>query len=106
MKVLYVCHRFPFPPKRGGKIRPFNMIRHLAAAGHDVTVCSIAQSDEEEAEAQGIAPHCARFEVGRTSRPVQVLRMVARLPTLAPSSPGFLPSAGIPSPFLTPNRCS
>ena len=30
MKILYVCHRFPFPPKRGGKIRPFNMIRHLA----------------------------------------------------------------------------
>ena len=31
MKILYVCHRFPFPPKRGGKIRPFNMIRHLSA---------------------------------------------------------------------------
>ena len=31
MKILYVCHRFPFPPKRGGKIRPFNMIRHLRA---------------------------------------------------------------------------
>ncbi len=32
MKILYVCHRFPFPPKRGGKIRPFNMIRHLHAS--------------------------------------------------------------------------
>ena len=30
MRILYVCHRFPYPPKRGGKIRPFNMIRHLA----------------------------------------------------------------------------
>ncbi len=30
MKILYVCHRFPYPPKRGGKIRPFNMIRHLS----------------------------------------------------------------------------
>jgi hypothetical protein len=30
MRILYVCHRFPFPPKRGGTIRPFNMIRHLA----------------------------------------------------------------------------
>lgn len=38
MKILYVCHRFPFPPKRGGKIRPFNMIRHLHAQGHEVTV--------------------------------------------------------------------
>ena len=41
MKILYVCHRFPFPPKRGGKIRPFNMIRHLTAQGHEVTVCSL-----------------------------------------------------------------
>ena len=23
MKILFVCHRFPFPPNRGGKIRPF-----------------------------------------------------------------------------------
>ena len=44
MKILYVCHRFPYPPKRGGKIRPFNMIRHLHAAGHEVTVCSLARS--------------------------------------------------------------
>jgi len=37
VKILYVCHRFPFPPKRGGKIRPFNMIRHLAQQ-HEVRV--------------------------------------------------------------------
>ena len=39
MKILYLCHRFPYPPKRGGKIRPFNMIRHLSAQrprGHGV----------------------------------------------------------------------
>ena len=32
MNILYVCHRFPFPPKRG-KIRPFNMIRHFSRSG-------------------------------------------------------------------------
>ena len=59
MKVLYLCHRFPYPPKRGGKIRPFNMIRHLSQR-HEVTVCSLARSAEEAAEAVGIAPYCAR----------------------------------------------
>jgi len=92
MKILYVCHRFPFPPKRGGKIRPFNMIRHLSASGHDVTVCSLARSDAEATEGEGIAPYCARFEVARVSNAVQSLRMVARLPTPAPSSPGFFRS--------------
>lgn len=89
MKILYVCHRFPFPPKRGGKIRPFNMIRHLTASGHQVSVCSLARSPGEAAEGEGIAAHCARFEVGHVSNPVQMLRMVARLPTPVPSSMGY-----------------
>jgi sugar transferase (PEP-CTERM/EpsH1 system associated) len=89
MNILYVCHRFLFPPKRGGKIRPFNMIRHLTAAGHKVTVCSLARSEPEAREGEGIAEHCARFVMGRVSNPVQVVRMVARLPTLVPSSMGF-----------------
>lgn len=92
MKILYVCHRFPYPPKRGGKIRPFNMIRHLARE-HEVTVASLARSGEEAREAAGIAPHCARFEIGRVSDPVQALRMAARLPTPTPSSFGFFYSA-------------
>ena len=45
MKILFICHRFPFPPKRGGKIRPFNMIRHLHEKGHDVTVASLVTVD-------------------------------------------------------------
>ncbi len=88
MKILYVCHRFPFPPKRGGKIRPFNMIRHLSQ-NHQVTVASLARSDDEAREGEGIAPHCAAFEMARVSNPVQVARMVARLPTTVPSSMGF-----------------
>lgn len=88
MKILYVCHRFPYPPKRGGKIRPFNMIRHLNAQ-HEVTVASLARSDAEAAEAQGIAPYCKRYEIGKVRNAVQAVRMVARLPSLAPSSMGF-----------------
>lgn len=88
MKILYVCHRFPYPPKRGGKIRPFNMIRHLSAQ-HEVTVASLARSPAEAADAQGIAPFCKRFEIGLVRNPVQALRMVARLPTPIPSSMGF-----------------
>jgi sugar transferase (PEP-CTERM/EpsH1 system associated) len=94
MKILYVCHRFPFPPKRGGKIRPFNMIRHLSRS-HEVTVASLARSAKEAKEAEGIAPYCARFEVAQVSNPLQSLRMVARLPTPAPSSMGFFYSSDL-----------
>jgi sugar transferase (PEP-CTERM/EpsH1 system associated) len=89
MNILYVCHRFPFPPKRGGKIRPFNMIRHLSASGHKVTVCSLARSAEEAEEGRGIAPHCADFEMAQVSNRLQTLRMVVRLPVTTPSSMGY-----------------
>ena len=45
MRILYICHRFPFPPARGGKIRPFNMIKHLGRK-HDVVVASLVRSLE------------------------------------------------------------
>ncbi len=88
MKILYLCHRFPFPPKRGGKIRPFNMIKHLSAH-HEVTVVSLARSPEEALEGAGIAPYCAHHEVVQVSGLIQSARMVARLPTFTPSSLGY-----------------
>lgn len=88
MKILYVCHRFPFPPKRGGKIRPFNMIRHFAQQ-HEVTVASIVRSDEEAIEGRGISEHCSSFEMVRVNNGVQAVRMVARLPSPVPSSFGY-----------------
>ena len=91
MKILYVCHRFPFPPKRGGKIRPFNMIRHLSAR-HEVHVASIARSAQEAQEGQGLAAYCAHYEMGRVSDAVQTLRMLVRLPSATPSSMGYFHS--------------
>jgi sugar transferase (PEP-CTERM/EpsH1 system associated) len=88
MKILYVCHRFPFPPKRGGKIRPFNMIRHLSAS-HEVHVASLVRSAQEAKEGEGLAQHCAHYEMARVRNPVQALRMVARLPMPTPSSMGY-----------------
>jgi sugar transferase (PEP-CTERM/EpsH1 system associated) len=89
-----VCHRFPFPPKRGGKIRPFNMIKHFSAQ-HEVTVASLARSADEEREAQGIAPYCADFTIAQVTNPIQVARMVARLPTTTPSSMGYFYSSSL-----------
>ena len=94
MNILYLCHRFPYPPKRGGKIRPFNIIRHLSER-HEVTVCSLVRSDEEAREGAGLAAHCHRYEMARVWNPAQTLRMVARLPTPVPSSMGYFYSGGL-----------
>jgi len=88
MRVLFVCHRFPYPPKRGGKIRPFNIIRHLSIK-HEVTVASIVRSEVEASEGRDLARHCAHYEMARVNEPVQALRMAALLPTTSPSSLGY-----------------
>ena len=88
MKILFVCHRLPFPPKRGGKIRPFNIIRHLTESGHSVTVGSLARSPEELAEGQPLKEYCDKLFVGLINSAAAVAHMVARLPTTIPSSMG------------------
>jgi sugar transferase (PEP-CTERM/EpsH1 system associated) len=89
MRILFVCHRVPFPPKRGGKIRPFNIIRHLSNRGHEVAVASLARNAEELAEAEGLRGHCARTLVEIVTAPAAWGRMLARVPSTAPSSFGY-----------------
>jgi sugar transferase (PEP-CTERM/EpsH1 system associated) len=89
LKILFLCHRFPFPPKDGARIRPFNMIRHLSASGHEVIVASLARSTEETNEGRGISPYCSSFEIVEVHDPMQMARMVVRLPTPTPSSMGY-----------------
>ena len=91
MRILYVCHRFPYPPQRGGTIRPFNMIKHLSKS-HEVVVCSLTRSDQQTLDAQGIAPFCAEFHLSQVNDRVQGLRMVATLPTPLTASASFFHS--------------
>ncbi|MDR4515066.1 TIGR03087 family PEP-CTERM/XrtA system glycosyltransferase [Nitrosomonas sp.] len=89
MKILYICHRFPYPPKRGGKIRPFNMIKHLSQQGHQVWVASLARSQQEYNECSGIKDYCHQYTIGLVSDAVQWIRMIINLLTPTPSSLAF-----------------
>lgn len=89
MRVLFVCHRVPFPPKRGGKIRPFNIIRHLTESGHSVTVASLARDATEIDEARGLTAHCTDLLVEAVPDGTAWLQMIARIPTPTPSSFGY-----------------
>ena len=66
MNILFLCHRVPYPPKRGGKIRPFNMIRHLARS-HEVAVATLVRSPQEESDAEQLRSYCDELYVGRIS---------------------------------------
>ena len=89
MNILFACHRLPYPPKRGGKIRPFNIIKHLSGRGHRVTVGSLARSAEELEEGQDLRQYCHRLHVGRIGKLAAGAQMIARLPLRSPSSMGY-----------------
>jgi len=88
MKILFTCHRLPYPPKRGGKIRPFNIIRHFKDQGHNLTVASLSRSPEESAEGEGLRDYCDKLLIGEVGNTSATLQMIARLPTTSPSSMG------------------
>lgn len=91
MRILFVTHRIPYPPTFGSKVRAFNMIKHLAQR-HEVTVMSLARSDDEARDAQGLARHCQAFQSFRVHDPVQKLKMLATLPTPLSASEAYFHS--------------
>lgn len=91
MKILFVCHRFPFPPNRGGKIRPFHMIEHLGR-NHSVVVASLAHTEEELKEGQPLKQHCHEVIAEVLPSRTRWLQAVAALPTATPSSVAYFHS--------------
>jgi sugar transferase (PEP-CTERM/EpsH1 system associated) len=94
MKILFICHRYPFPPNRGGKIRPFNVIRHLSR-NHEVTVASMARSKAEAEAGLPLADYCSRTIMAVVDKRVQMARTVLYGLSAAPASMGYFYSRGL-----------
>src|SRR6266478_2469686 len=92
MKILFVCHRLPYPPTRGGKIRSFNMICHLGKE-HSVVVASLAHSDDELRDGAGLTQCCQEVIAEVLPSPVRWRQAFQALPTSAPSSVAYFRSA-------------
>ncbi len=85
MNILFICHRIPFPPNRGGKIRPFQMVRHLQQ-NHEVTVASLAHTQEEMDAAEGLKDHCHKVIAEVVPNGERWTNAVLALATKHPSS--------------------
>jgi sugar transferase (PEP-CTERM/EpsH1 system associated) len=56
-KILFLAHRFPFPPNKGDKIRAYHMLRHLWAR-HDVWLGACADEPEDLRLLDEAIAHC------------------------------------------------
>ena len=88
MKILFVCHRFPYPPNEGGKIRAFNMIAHMQRH-HEVTVASLVESKIDQNDIEGIKPYCHDYIAQKMNKPLAWLMAILCLATFIPSSMGY-----------------
>ncbi len=75
MKILFLCHRFPFPPDGGGKIRALKMIEQLALS-HEVHVVSMVRDEAEAAGVAELSKRCAGVYAPRVTRAGAILGML------------------------------
>ena len=85
MKILFLCHRLPFPPNRGGRIRAFYMLEHLSR-DHQVTVAALLRSHDDAAAVARVRASGTRHILVPVSQIASWLRSVSRVPTTTPSS--------------------
>ncbi len=62
MKVIYLCHRVPYPPNKGEKIRAYHQIVHLVRS-HSVHVACLADSREDLDHARSLERLCSSVDV-------------------------------------------
>jgi len=71
LEILYLCHRVPYPPDKGDKIRAFHQIRHLARR-HRVHLLTLA--DGAVPDLAPLRELCATVEVFPVHRRAAYLR--------------------------------
>src|SRR5262245_56181759 len=92
MKILFICHRLPYRPDHGGRIRAFNMIRHLSRR-HRVVVACLASSADELHQGQGLRDHGVELIAELLPPALRWRQACAVLPTTLPSSAAYFWSA-------------
>ena len=65
--VLYLVHRFPFPPDKGDRIRAFHIIEHLQDRCH-LSVVTLDDANVPRRDIEALGRYCHRLEVVPTSR--------------------------------------
>ncbi len=64
MRILYLCHRIPYPPDKGEKIRAFYQLRGICAQ-HEVDLFTLADDPRDVSYRSELARYCRNVTVER-----------------------------------------
>ena len=75
MQLLFLAHRFPWPPNKGDKIRAYHQLRALAQAGHAVNLLAFADtvSDTRIGELSSLCVSAETIVLNRSRASVRAL---------------------------------
>lgn len=61
-RILYLCHRIPYPPNKGDKIRSFNEIKHLSKS-YIIDLIALADNPGDLKYEQKLKKYCRQVKV-------------------------------------------
>ena len=62
MRILFLCHRVPYPPDKGDKIRAFHQLRAMAAH-HEIDLFTLADDPRDLQHGKALLPYCRTVTV-------------------------------------------
>ena len=92
MRILYLCHRIPYPPNKGDKIRAFHQIKAMAAK-HEVDLFTLADDPGDLAHQEDLKQYCRELTVARLHPRAARLKAIPYLLTAKPMTLPYFYSA-------------
>jgi len=77
-RLLFLCHRIPYPPDKGEKIRAWHILDHLAGRW-DVDLGFLADDPADLVHLPALQARCAVVECRPVNRRAQIMRTLAHL---------------------------
>ncbi len=74
--MLFLAHRFPFPPNKGERIRAWNLLQHFAKTW-DIHFACLSDDPADARHHDAIRPLCASFATFPIDKRTQKLRALA-----------------------------
>jgi sugar transferase (PEP-CTERM/EpsH1 system associated) len=93
-KLLFLCHRVPFPPDKGEKIRAWHVLKHLARS-QDVHLGCLADDPADLAQLGELREICASVGCFGVRPALQKARALASMRSGRPLTPDVFYSRGL-----------
>src|SRR5262245_4432261 len=96
MNILYICHRLPYPPNKGEKIRAFHQLRSLATR-HAIHLACLVDDAGDLQHVEALGRYCASIDMIYRPKIGAKLRALRALCTNQPLSVASFYSSALAS---------